>query len=201
MLPDETGEYAELDENDDPNLDSEEESDVEEDITLTFREDKIFNNRYNTGEGLSHSDEYTYSNKISVSLDYSDAYLKDLYEYEESLENSFILDTIFKFIQTDEIILNIIERSTKDSNTTRLKLSKEEVNIIFSRINEKLEIKSSVIMFYSPIYIVEVIASLSSIEYRKLFDMFDTEIQELLLIELNKKYKFLEGKMHKKRIH
>jgi predicted restriction endonuclease len=56
-------------------------------------------------------------------------------------------------------------------------------------------------MFYSPIYILEVISSISSIEYKKLFDMLETEIQELLLTELNKKYQFLDGKMHKKKIH
>ena len=38
-------------------------------------------------------------------------------------------------------------------------------------------------------------------EYKKIFDSLDTEVQEILLIELNKKYQFLDGKMHKKRIH
>ena len=67
--------------------------------------------------------------------------------------------------------------------------------------NTKIELKTDVAMFFSPIYILEVISSITSIEYKKLFDTFETEIQELLLTELNKKYKFLEGKMHKKRIH
>jgi len=31
--------------------------------------------------------------------------------------------------------------------------------------------------------------------------MLETDIQELLLIELNKKYNFLDGKIHKKKIH
>ena len=31
--------------------------------------------------------------------------------------------------------------------------------------------------------------------------MFDTDIQEMLLTELNKKYKFLDVKLNKKRIH
>jgi hypothetical protein len=38
-------------------------------------------------------------------------------------------------------------------------------------------------------------------EYRKIFDSLETETQEILLIELNKKYKFLDEKIHKKRIH
>jgi predicted restriction endonuclease len=84
---------------------------------------------------------------------------------------------------------------------TKSKFSKEDVNFIFNKINTTLELKSNVIMFYSPIYILEVISSISSIEYKKLFDMLETEIQELLLTELNKKYQFLDGKMHKKKIH
>jgi predicted restriction endonuclease len=56
-------------------------------------------------------------------------------------------------------------------------------------------------MFYNPIYILEVISAISSIEYKKIFDALETDTQELLLLELNKKYKFLEGKLHKKRIH
>ena len=55
-------------------------------------------------------------------------------------------------------------------------------------------------MFNNSIYILEVISAISHNEYKKLFDMLDTDIQELLLIELNEKYKFLEGK-NKKKIH
>ena len=50
------------------------------------REDKIFNNSYYNGDKLRDSDEYEFSKKISVSADYSDNYLKDLYDYEEHLE-------------------------------------------------------------------------------------------------------------------
>jgi hypothetical protein len=38
-------------------------------------------------------------------------------------------------------------------------------------------------------------------DYKKLFDMLNTENQEILLLELNEKYLFLDGKMTKKRIH
>jgi hypothetical protein len=47
--------------------------------------------------------------------------------------------------------------------------------------------------------VLEIISSVSSIEYRRLFDMLDTEVQEILLVELNKKYGFLEGRTNKKR--
>ncbi len=38
-------------------------------------------------------------------------------------------------------------------------------------------------------------------EYKKIFDALETDIQEILIIELNKKYRFLDGKMNKKKIH
>jgi hypothetical protein len=41
----------------------------------------------------------------------------------------------------------------------------------------------------------------SGFDYKKIFDSLETEIQEMLIIELNKKYKFLEGKMHRSKIH
>jgi|LakMenE01Jun11ns_1017448.scaffolds.fasta_scaffold9950822_4 hypothetical protein len=177
------------------------EEEDDENVPAIVREDKIFNNRYNTGDGLPDSDEYSLSRGISVSRDYSDSYLRDLYEYESELETKFILDAIFSFLQNDPEISEIITRSSTDPFVTKSKFSKEDVNFIFNKINTTLELKSNVIMFYSPIYILEVISSISSIEYKKLFDMLETEIQELLLTELNKKYQFLDGKMHKKKIH
>ena len=166
-----------------------------------IREDKIFNNKYNTGDGLDDSLEYSYSKKISVSSEYSENYLKDIYEYEDALESKFILDSIFNFIEHDQELSDILKKSSPTPYITKSKFSKDDVNIIFNKINENLEITSASTIFYSPIYILEVISSVSSIEYKKLFDMFDTDIQEMLLTELNKKYKFLDVKLNKKRIH
>ena len=67
-------------------------------------------------------------------------------------------------------------------------------------MHENLDPASHGIRFYSPIYILEAISSLSSMEYKKIFDSLETEIQEILLLELNKKYKFLDGKMNNKKI-
>jgi hypothetical protein len=165
-----------------------------------IREDKIFNNRYNTGDGLTDSDDYQFSRQISVSSDYSDSYLRDLYEYEDGLENKFILDEIFKFVYSDEELSKIIV-DPSELTQAKIKLTKEQVNFIFNKINEIFEKRTYQTAFYNPIYILEVISSISSIEYKKLFDMLDSDIQEILILELNKKYLFLEGRMQKKRIH
>jgi hypothetical protein len=174
----------------------------EDEITQEeFREDKIFNNKYNTGDGLTEVEDYEFSRKISVAHDYSDLYLKDVYEYEEELESKFILDEIFKFIQNDSKISKIVDRAPTRGANAKSKLSKDEINFIFTHVNSSLDISSRATIFYNPIYILEAISTISSIEYKKIFDSLDTETQELLLVELNKKYKFLDGKFHKKRIH
>lgn len=180
-----------------------EEEEVEEssEDSPVVREDKIFNNRYNTGDGLIDSEEFEYTRKISVAGDYSNEYLKDLYEYEEALDTKLILSNIFEFVQHDLKIKTLLSKKSNKPFSTKLKLSKEEVNFLFSHINESLDKKGQDALFYSPIYVLEVISSISSIEYKKLFDMLETETQELLLIELNTKYQILDGKMHKKRIH
>lgn len=176
---------------------------VEDDEKLdpVQREDKIFNNRYHTGEVLKDSDEYEFSRKISVSADYSDNYLKDVYEYEEHLESKFILDAIFDFLKNDEILSKLLFISTIDQPRIKAKFSKEEVNLIFNRVHENLDMSSTIVSFYSPIFILEAISSFSGFDYKKIFDALETDTQELLLIELNKKYKFLEGKMQKTKIH
>jgi hypothetical protein len=178
----------------------EENEEILDDLPPEVREDKIFNNRYNTGDGLTDVDDYEFSKKISVVSEYSHNYLKDIYEYEENLEEKFILDSIFSFLQTDPDTSKIIQ--TENSTfSAKVKLTKEDINFIFNKVNNNLDLTSSAMMFYSPIYIIEVISSISSIEYKKIFDSLETELQEMLIIELNKKYKFLDGKLHKKRMH
>lgn len=166
------------------------------------REDKIFNNRYNLGEGLKEGEETNYSRRISVAHDYANRYLKDLYEYEESLEARSVLDSLFEFIKGDEQLNEIFERLSNDKSKPKAKFTKDEVNFIFERINSEFDRKvSGGAPFYSPIYVLEVISVVSTLEYKKLFDMLNTDIQEILLVELNKKYRFLDGKLGKKRIH
>ena len=166
-----------------------------------IREDKIFSNSYYNGDKLKDSDEYEFSKKIVVSSDYSDNYLKDLYDYEEQLEAKFILDVIFEFLQNDEVLSRYTIDLTTNPSVSKIKFSKEDINLIFNRVHENLDPASHGISFYSPIYILEVISSISSMEYKKIFDSLETDTQEILILELNKKYQFLEGKMNKKRIH
>lgn len=196
MHPGYEDEDDELFENDDLFEENEESEDENEDPIV--REDKIFNNRYNTGEGLKDSEEYVFSSQINVSQDYSDLYLKDIYQYEAALESKICLSQIFELIEEDSELSALL----KSDDPTKIKLSKDQINSTFTTLLEKyLKTKKVEDQFFSPIYILEVMSSCTNIEYKKIFDALDSENQGLLVVELNKKYPFLDGKMHKKRLH
>jgi hypothetical protein len=157
------------------------------------REDKIFNNRYNQGEGLKDPNDYKFSTGIAVDGGYSSNYLKDLYDYENNVDYQIFLEHIFEIIKKDEILSNIID----EKEGTRNKFNKEEVNFLFERIQEILSKHIEYEKFSSAIYILEAISSITAMEYKKLFDFLNYSYKESLLTELNTKYKFLEGKMNK----
>lgn len=181
--------------------DHENNENLNESEEFVHKEDKIFNNRYNTGEGLRDTGEYEFSKKISVSSDYSDSYLKDVYEYEENLETQFIMDGIFDTIKKDESLNKMVFHSIDNSLVFKNKFAKDEISVIFNKIHTSLDEVGKNTTFYNPIYVLEAISSFSGFDYKKIFDALDTDAQELLLVELDKKYNFLDGKMHKKKIH
>jgi hypothetical protein len=171
-----------------------------------IKDDKIFNNGYKAGEGLRDEGEYEYTQSITVNSNYSDKYLKDVYQYEETLDYNIGLTRIFKLIENDKDLKSLLH---KMDNNIKLKLSKEEINWCFTKILEIMESSGeSGESFYNPIYVLEALSSILNInsndpikDYKKIFDCLDVEIQEELVIELNKKYKFLEGKMNKRKMH
>lgn len=181
---------------DDLNDESEEDIEVPLDEGLEkisqIKEDKIFNNRYNSGEGLP--DEYQFISGIKVDDDYASKFLKDIYEYEEQLEYKLILNKIFNYIKEDLHISKMLNIENLIDSPKQIKLNKDQINYIFNKILKNFSKIIDNNEFFNPIYILEIISSVSSLEYRKIFDSLDVEIQELLIIELNKKYNFLDKK-------
>jgi hypothetical protein len=182
-----------------------EDEEVEETDDSPVREDKIFNNRYKFGEGIRDEDDIERSSKININSNYSDVYLKDIYEYEESLDYNIGVGKVFEFIETDPELKSLLHKLDKES---KIKLSKDEINWCFNRILNNIDGVEEKESFYSPIYVLEAISSILNInsgdpvkDYRKIFDCLEVEIQEELILELNKKYNFLDNKINKKRIH
>lgn len=157
------------------------------------REDKIFNNRYNQGEGLKDSDEYGYNSGIQVDSTYSNNYLNDIYDYENNVEYKIFLDHVFEIIKDNKELDELIN----EKEGTRNKFNKEEINFIFDKVTSLLEKESEYETFSNSIYVLEAISNITAMEYKKIFDFLDYSHREVLLSELNKKYKFLDWKMNK----
>lgn len=157
------------------------------------REDKIFNNRYNQGDGLRDPDEYGYNSGIQVESTYSNNYLNDIYDYENSVDYQIFLDHVFEIIKSNIELNDLIN----EKDGTRNKFNKEEINFIFDKVTSMLEKDTEYETFSSSIYVLEAISSITAMEYKKIFDFLDYNHREVLLSELNKKYKFLDWKMNK----
>ena len=157
------------------------------------REDKIFNNRYNQGDGLKDPDEYEYNKGIQVDSSYSNNYLNDIYDYENRIEYKLFLDHIFDLIKKDSEINELIS----EKEGTRDKFNKEEINFVFGKITNLVEENTEHETFSSYIYILEVISNITAMDYKKIFDFLDYSYRESLLTELNKKYNFLNWKMNR----
>ena len=98
------------------------------------REDKIFNNGYRTGEAMG-DDEYEYKSSISVNSNYSDNYLKDIYDSEETIDYNLGVDRIFKIIEEDSNLKTILY---KNDLNNKIKLSKDEINWCYSELTKKI---------------------------------------------------------------
>ena len=186
-------------------LDNEDELSKEEKIRQKIKDDKIFNNGYKAGEGLKGDDDYQYGLSISINDTYSDNYLRDVYEYEDTLDYNIGVSKIFELIDSDKELKGLLKKL--DLND-KLKLSKEEINWCFKRILSNMEEIIEGERFYNPIYVLDVISSILNINsgdciksYKKIFDCLDVELQQDLIVELDKKYNFLDGKLNRRKIH
>ena len=95
---------------------------------------------------------------------------------------------IYNFIQgCDELHVILGDEPEKQ------KFTKPQINQIFGIILKGLTIGSNTTVFITPIQVLESISSTLNMEYKKIFDMLTYENKELLLVELNSKYGFLDG--------
>ena len=72
------------------------------------------------------------------------------------------------------------------------KFIKSEINDLFKIILNGVSVGESASVFVSSIHVLDTISALTCMEYKKLFDMLIYDNKEILLIELNKKYSFLD---------
>lgn len=164
------------------------------------KNDKIFNNTYNMGfENSDEDDDELTSSRVGdleIKLDSSspDYYMYDPEKYAEHVDQVIVSKDIDKFIENSKIIQEILGNEPE-----KKKFTKAEINSLFELIHNGMSKGESMNVFVSPIHVLDAISSTVSMEYKKLFDMLTYENKEMLLIELNSKYGFLDsmGKNYK----
>lgn len=153
------------------------------------KNDKIFNNSYNMGQTSSDEDEGDVRSHSEIKLDSSspDYHLYDRDQYSDHIDNKITQYDIDQFVSTSDEIQAIL-----GDQPDKRKFTKPEINELFQLITIGVSKGEDTSVFVSPIHILDAISSLTCMEYKKLFDMLTYEHKEILLLELNKKYGFLD---------
>jgi len=148
--------------------------------------DKIFNNSYNMGQN-DQSDDSKYNSSIKVDVGSSHYQMYDRDQYSDHIDNTITQRDIDNFISTSDEIRVIV-----GDKPEKRKFTKIEVNELFKLISAGVASGEHTSFFVSPIHVLDSISSLTNMEYKKLFDMLTYDYKEMLLLELNKKYGFLD---------
>ena len=161
------------------------------------KSDKIFNNTYNMGLEATEDDEGDQpSSRSEIKIDSGSAEynMYDPMKYSEHVDLSIVQRDVHAFIQNCNEVLDIL-----GDEPDKKKFVKAEVNQMFEILVNQLMKGSNVNVFINSIHILDAISSLTNMEYKKLFDMMSYDNKEVLLLELNTKYGFLDstGRNHK----
>ena len=151
------------------------------------KNDKIFNNSYNMGQSISEDDTPRYQSDIKVDISSPHYHLYDKDQYSDHIDDTITQYDIDQYVSSsDEIRVILGDQSEKR------KFTKVEVNSLFELITAGVTTGAHSSFFVSPIHVLDTVSSLTNMEYKKLFDMLEYEHKEILLLELNKKYGFLD---------
>lgn len=184
--------------NDDPHILTEDYDDDElarrkTAYTELKRNDKIFNNTYTMGyESDEYDDsEFICSGSSEIKLE-SGSREYELYASSNTtdhLDYDIIQRDIDEYIKASPEVQDILGN---DPDTK--KFNKSEINLLFNLIYSNFCLTSySSNNFVSGIYILDSISSITNIDYKKLFDQLEYENKEILILELNSKYEFLDN--------
>ena len=152
------------------------------------KNDKIFNNSYNMGQNLSEDDEDSRSSsEIKLDASSPDYHLYDRDQYSDHMDDKITQYDIDQFVIESREIQAIL-----GDQPDKRKFNKTEINDLFVLILNGVSRGQKSSVFVSPIHVLDAISSLTTMEYKKLFDMLTYEHKEMLLLELDKKYCFLD---------
>jgi hypothetical protein len=162
------------------------------------KNDKIFNNTYNFGLDTSDDEDEgsprPSSSEIKLDSGSPDYHMYDPEKFSESLDLKIVQRDIYEFIQSNSRVKAIL-----GNEPDKKKFIKSEINELFEILNLGLSNGATGNVFINPIHVLDSISSLINMEYKKIFDQLTYDNKEILLVELNNKYGFLDntGKNYK----
>lgn len=172
-------------------LEDEDEARYQQHLKLK-REDKIFNNGWNSGEGVS--EESYHNTGIRLDPGHSDSHLLDSDMYDRYMDKTIIERDLNNIALADETISNLMNISVEGR-----KFTKTEINLAFSRLCELVK-KNNKTTFIGPIDVLDFVSMMSQMDFKRLFESLEYEHKEVLLLELNNKFGILDGKVRFKKL-
>ena len=181
----------EIDSADDSEIDDGDEARYQQHLKLK-REDKIFNNSWNSGDG--GSDEIYQNNGIRLDPSHTDSHLLDAASFDRYTDKMIIERDLNNIAQADEIMIGLMEIPSQGR-----KFTKPELNLAFARLCELVRINRKT-TFIGPIDVLDFVSMIAQLDFKRLFESMEYEHKEVLLLELNNKFGILDGKVRFKKL-
>jgi hypothetical protein len=172
-------------------IDDEDEARYQQHLKLK-REDKIFNNSWNSGEGVT--DEMYHNTGIRLDPGHTDSHLLDADSFDRYTDKIIIERDLNNIATSDEIMIKLMEISQEGR-----KFTKPEINVAFSRLCQLVTIHNKT-TFIGPIDVLDFVSMISQMDFKRLFESLEYEHKEVLLLELNNKFGILDGKVRFKKL-
>ena len=181
----------ELEQIDTESIDDEDEARYQQHLKLK-REDKIFNNSWNSGDGVS--DEMYHNTGIRLDPGHTDSHLLDAASFDRYTDKMIIERDLNQIASSDDIMVGLMNISQEGR-----KFTKPELNLAFSRLNSLVTINNKT-TFIGPIDVLDFVSMISQMDFKRLFESLEYEHKEVLLLELNNKFGILDGKVRFKKL-
>lgn len=160
--------------------------------------DKIFNNSYNMGghPAEDHDEMSTARSEIRIDPGSPEFVMYDRDKHSDYVDDKITQIDIHNFISGSPEVQEVLGIEPE-----KKKFTKAEINFLFEFVRTGISAESKQSAFVNPIYIFDSIGSMTGIETKKLFDMLTYENKEVLLVELDKDYHFLDKASKEFRIY
>ena len=183
--------FEEIDSAEDSEIDDGDEARYQQHLKLK-REDKIFNNSWNSGDG--GSDEIYQNNGIRLDPSHTDSHLLDAASFDRYTDKMIIERDLNNIALADEVMVGLMEIPAQGR-----KFTKPELNLAFARLCELVRTNRKT-TFIGPIDVLDFVSMISQLDFKRLFESMEYEHKEVLLLELNNKFGILDGKVRFKKL-